>query len=72
MIIPHNIKLFFLPPATPELNPIEQVWKDIRLRGFKNEIFKSLDDVIARLAGTVQNLTADMIKSITLRDWIPR
>jgi len=72
LIIPHNIKLFFLPPATPELNPIEQVWKDIRLRGFKNEIFKSLDDVIARLAGTVQNLTADMIKSITLRDWIPR
>jgi putative transposase len=40
--IPDNIELFLLPPATPGMNPIEQIWKEIRSSGFKNEIFNSL------------------------------
>ena len=34
-----------IPPYTPEMNPIEQIWTEIRKRGFKNVIFKSLDAV---------------------------
>ena len=26
LVIPDNIELFFLPPYTPEMNPIEQIW----------------------------------------------
>ncbi len=43
---PHNIGFEFIPPYTPEMNPIEQVWAEIRKRGFKNKAFKTLDDVI--------------------------
>ena len=43
LVIPENIRLIFLPPATPEMNPIEQIWKEIRKRGFRNEIFNTLD-----------------------------
>lgn len=68
--IPENIKIIFIPPYTPEMNPIEQIWKEIRKRGFKNEVFKTLDKVIDRLCDTVCSLTADVIKSITSRDWI--
>ena len=32
--IPENIELVFIPPYTPEMNPIEQIWKEIRKRGF--------------------------------------
>ena len=39
--IPSNIELAFIPPYTPEMNPIEQVWKEIRKRGFKNKSFQS-------------------------------
>lgn len=39
LIIPENIELFFIPPYTPEMNPIEQIWKEIRKRGFQNEVF---------------------------------
>ena len=35
LIIPENIELFFIPPYTPEMNPIEQIWKEIRKRGFQ-------------------------------------
>ena len=68
--VPENIHLVFLPPATPEMNPIEQVWREIRTRGFRNEVFKTLDDVILRLCDTICTISHDLIKSITGRDWI--
>lgn len=52
------------------MNPIEQIWKEIRKRGFKNELFASLEKVIDRLCDTINSLSADVIKSITGRDWI--
>lgn len=70
LIIPDNIELFFIPPYTPEMNPIEQIWKELRKRGFKNELFASLEKVIDRLCDAINSLTADIIKSITGRDWI--
>jgi putative transposase len=70
LIIPDNIELFFLPPATPEMNPIEQIWKEIRKRGFRNEIFHTLDKVVDRLCDTICSLSCDVIQSITGRDWV--
>ena len=65
-----NITIVFIPPYTPEMNPIEQIWKEIRKMGFRNEVFNSLDNVIDRLCVTICNLSSDVIKSITGRDWI--
>jgi len=70
LTIPHNIRLLFLPPATPEMNPIEQIWKEIRMRGFRNEIFYTLDKVIDRLCDTICSLSRDTVRSITGRKWI--
>lgn len=68
--IPENIKLVFIPPYTPEMNPIEQIWKEIRKRGFRNEIFPTLAKVVDRLCNTICSLSTDTIKSITARNWI--
>ena len=68
--IPDNIRLFYLPPRTPELNPIEQIWKEVRKRGFKNKIFKTLDKVVDHLCNTLNSLSNDCVKRITGRDWI--
>ncbi len=68
--IPVNIELVFIPPYTPEMNPIEQIRKEIRKRGFRNEIFKTLQDVIDRLCAVIRNLPNDVVKSITHRDWM--
>jgi len=70
LVIPDNIRLFFLPPATPEMNPIEQIWKEIRKVGFKNETFQTLDKVVDRLCDTICSLTSDTVKSISGRSWI--
>ena len=70
LVKPDNIEIFSLLPYTPELNPIEQIWKEIRKRGFKNEIFQTLDKVVYRLSDTINSLTRDTVKSITDREWI--
>ena len=68
--IPDNIKLLFLPPATPEMNPIEQIWAWLRLHGFRNEVFQTLDKVVDRLCDTICSLSPQIISSITVRPWM--
>lgn len=54
---------------TPEMNPIEQVWKEIRKRGFKNKAFLTLEDVMNQLQDVIQGMEKEMIKSIVNRRW---
>ena len=68
--IPENIELFYIPPYTPEMNPIEQIWKELRITGFRNEVFATLEKVVDRLCDIICTLTSDTIKSITRRSWI--
>lgn len=70
LVVPTNITLQHIPPYTPEMNPIEQIWKQIRSMGFRNEVFDTLECVVDRLCATIRNLTNDMVKSITCRHWI--
>jgi len=68
--VPKNICLFFIPSHTPEMNPIEQIWKEIRKRGFKNTMFKSLVDLFKKFWEVVNSLEKETIISITERDWV--
>ncbi|HHA9887629.1 TPA: transposase, partial [Streptococcus pneumoniae] len=68
--IPTNIGFAFIPPYTPEINPVEQVWKEIRKRGFKNKAFQTLEDVMNQLQDVIQGLEKEVIKSIVNRRWI--
>ena len=70
LVIPENIRLLSIPPYTPEMNPIEQIWKQLRAMGFKNEVFNTLADVVDRLCETIRLLNDEMVQSITGRDWI--
>jgi putative transposase len=69
IVLPYNIEIITLPPYTPEMNPIEQIWSWIRRHGFRNEVFATLNHVIDRLSDTICSLSADTIRSITSRDW---
>ncbi len=64
--IPKNIKLCPLPPYSPELNPMEQVWQQLRRIKLSNINFSSYDDILdacceawncfADFDGNIQNL----------------
>ena len=68
--IPDNVVLFYLPPYTPEMNPIEQIWKELRKIGFHNEVFATLEKVVDRLCEAICLLSSERITSITCRSWI--
>ena len=68
--VPENIELFYIPPYTPEMNPIEQIWKELRKLGFRNEIFATLEKGVDRLCETICRLSSTLIRSITGRNWI--
>ena len=38
-----NLRLLFLPPYSPELNPQEHLWDDLREKYFHNRAFDSLE-----------------------------
>ncbi len=40
----HHIKLHFLPPYSPNLNPIERLWKVMNEKVRNNRFFKSAKD----------------------------
>ena len=70
LVIPDNIEFFFIPAATPEMNPIEQIWDEVKEKDFANYLFRTLDKVVDQLCISVNNLDSETIKSITGRDWI--
>lgn len=70
LVVPENILILHIPPYTPEMNPIEQIWKELRKRGFCNDIFSTLEKVVLRLCDTIVSLSKETIRSITGRDWI--
>jgi len=67
--IPDNIRLFYIPARTPEMNPIEQLWQEVR-KDFKNKMFKTLDKVVDQLCVTLNAISNCVVKSITGREWI--
>lgn len=51
------------------MNPIEQVWKEIRKRGLKNKAFQTLEAVIDKLQEVIQGLEKSILKSTVSRQW---
>jgi transposase len=70
LIVPSNIRLTYLPPRTPEMNPIEIIWREIRKRGFKNIAFDSLKAVIEKFYQVVSEMSALDVISLTRWNWI--
>ena len=72
LMVPDNIEIFPLLAYTPELNPIEMIWDELREKGFKNELFQTLNDVALRLCDSLLSLEGDhnKVRSITAWNWI--
>ena len=44
--VPDNLSLVFLPPYSPELNPVEELWHELRRRYFANRIIDTVEQLI--------------------------
>ena len=72
--IPPNITLLSLPPRSPELNPVENVWQFMRENWLSNRVFQSYKQIID-LCCEAWNKLVDQpwrIMSIGMREWAYR
>ena len=69
--VPHNISLLPLPPYSPELNPVENIWRFLRQNHLANRIFDHYDAIVDACCNAWNALTAapDTIRSIAKRPW---
>ncbi len=65
--IPENIRLVYLPPYSPELNPVEHIWDYIRENDLSNKAFASLDQLEKALCRSLNKLenNPNLVKSMT-------
>lgn len=70
--IPENIRLHLLPGYSPELNPQEHVWDELREKEFPNRVFDSMDGVLSQLRSGLPRLAANTqgLRSLTAWPWI--
>lgn len=72
LIIPENMRLDWLPPYSPQCNPVEHLWDEIREKHFCNHVFHSLDAVEASLCTALASLEASpqKVAGLTGFEWI--
>lgn len=70
--LPENLRLHFLPPYSPELNPQEHLWDELREKHFHNNAFESFQALEDHWATGLRALELDpeTVRSITAWDWI--
>ena len=59
LAVPPNMRLMFLPPYSPELNPAEHLWEAMREDCFANHVFDDLDAVERALTAGIVALEAN-------------
>jgi hypothetical protein len=70
--VPANIKLVALPAWSPQLNPVEHLWDEVREKWFANRVFDSLAALEEQLVRALTTLETDPLRvaSLTGFDWI--
>jgi hypothetical protein len=59
LAVPANIRLIQQPAYSPEENPVEHLWEELREKYFHNHLFSSLDLLSEQLCRGLNKLTND-------------
>jgi transposase len=71
LAVPQNITIIPLPPKSPELNPMENIWQFMRDNWLSNRIFLAYDQIVDHCCAAWNKLVDQpwRIMSIGLRKW---
>ena len=71
LAVPGNISLLHIPPYSPELNPMENVWDYLRGNQLSHHVWPTYEDIVQACATAWRFLIADpgRIRSIATREW---
>ncbi len=69
--VPGNVSLLRLPPCSPELNPVENIWDCLRDNKPGNSVFDTYDTIVDRCCAAWNwfTETPDRIRSVAGAPW---
>jgi transposase len=69
--IPKNLTIILLPPKSPELNPVENIWQYLRANYLSNRVFENYEAIAEVTCDAWNKLISQpqTITSIGMRDW---
>jgi len=69
--LPQNISLLKLPPYSPELNPVENVWQFLRQNQLSNRVYDTYAAILEACCDAWNAFVnaPDRIRSVTQRSW---
>jgi len=71
LAVPSNVSLLSLPPYSPELNPVEQIWQWLRQHFLSNRAFESYEAIVNACCEAWNAFvgTDNLVQSLCSRDW---
>src|SRR5438876_59505 len=69
LIVPENVRLIRLPGYSPELNPQEHIWDEVREKAFPNLVLDRMAAVVERLRNGMTTLAADTERVRRITAW---
>jgi len=70
LIVPRNIEIWFLPPYSPELNPVERLWKVIKRNTQHNRLYESIEELEKEVIDYFEMLTPEVLKLLCACSYI--
>ena len=67
--VPGNVSLIFVPPYSPELNPVERIWLYLRERFLSLRLFADLDAILDGCCDAWNLLRAEPGRITSLTDY---
>ena len=69
LIIQENFALVLLPPYSPELNPVEQIWNVLQRNYIANRVFDSLDAEVEKAERGLKQMAEDKQSTRQVTSW---
>ena len=69
--IPSNITILFLPPYSPELNPNENFWQQLKSKELSNRVYNTVEDIMDASCIAWNNFTKvkGNVRNLCYRKW---
>lgn len=70
--LPRGITILPLPPYSPELNPVENLWHYLRSHHLSNRTYEDYDDLLAAGTQAYRSLTPEVLKTVCACPYLKR
>lgn len=72
LVVPKNIVILYLPPYSPEINPVENLWGYMRSHYLSNRAYEGYDHLVEAAGTAYRSLTTEVLRSVCRCEYAER